>query len=337
MRFLRIVLAVILTAALLYIARENSRGRPEHYTHSENGYTFEMTSVPKAYVGDTVRLVVGIDGPLGKDLRPVIRLLQSGRDADTPLRRYGSLPLALADSLTGRYHYLLKAGKIGSKLRYYFEVRDGTGGLRARFVNDGQSFILKFVGEVPSWILILHIVLMFATVFFVVMGSLHGIDLIRAGGSVRPMAKAYFWAVVVTFLGGYPFGFAMNWYTFGTVWEGVPFGTDATDNKTQLLFVYLLMVMLAGLGSLTKGRLGRNVYRPRALGRLGALGFVVMLAIYLVPHSIQFSPGLTRTVCWSFIGLVAAVYLIGWWRSRSWKGTPAVPQEGTEPERGGRK
>jgi hypothetical protein len=327
MTFLRIVLAVVLTAGLLYIARTNSRGRPENITHTENGYTFQMTTTPKGYTGDTARILVDIEGPLDDNVFPVIRTARFGQDAATPLNKYDTTPLHVADSLTGRYDHLITAGKRGGKYFYYFEIRDRSGGLRARFTDEGEPFVLKYVGHVPTWILLAHIVLIFAAVFFVAMGSLHGVDLARTGGSVRPMAKAYFWATVVTFLGGYPFGWAMNWYTFGTVWEGVPFGTDATDNKTQLLFVYFLFVVLASLGSLTQRKFGRNAFRPKTLGVLGAVGFFVMLAIYLIPHSIQFSPGLTRAVCWSFIGLVAAIYIYGWLHSRSWKGSPSKPKK----------
>lgn len=316
MTIARILLAVVLTAVLLYIARTNSRGRPEYYTHSENGFTFEMTTIPKAYQSDTARITLKITGPIGDSLTPVIRHAKFGQDATTPLHKYDTTPLTRSDSAGERWENLATGGLIGGRKWYYFQIRDNVGGKRAEFTPaPNQPFIMKYIGHTPSWIVLTHVLLMFATVFFVVMGMLDGVDLVRGSPEVRPMALMYFWAVVCAFLGGYPFGFAMNWYTFGTVWEGVPFGTDATDNKTQLLFVYLLLVMFASLGSLTRGKLGRDVYRARTLGVLGALGFVLMLAIYLIPHSIQFAPLLTKVVCWSFIGVVAAVYMVGLVRS----------------------
>ncbi len=312
MTLARILLAVVLTAVLLFIARTNSRGRPEFYTYSENGFSFEMTTIPKAYQSDTARIMLKITGPLGDSLMPVIRHAKFGQDATTPLSKYETTPLTPADSAEGRWEHLATGGLIGGRKWYYFEIRDNVGGRRAAFTPaPNQPFIMKYIGRTPDWIVFAHILLMFATVFFVVMGMLDGVDLVRGSPEVRPMAKMYFWAVVCAFLGGYPFGFAMNWYTFGTVWEGVPFGTDATDNKTQLLFVYLLLVMFASLGSLTRGKVGRDVYRARTLGVLGVLGFVLMLAIYLIPHSIQFAPLLTKVVCWSFIGVVATVYAVG--------------------------
>ncbi len=312
MKFVRIVLAVVLTAALLYVARTNSRGRPEHYIQQNGEFTLEMTTISKAYEADTVRFVVNVDGPFTQGIRPVIRKTKFGQDATTPIHKYDSVPLALADSMTSRYEHFTRSGQMGDRLYYYFQVIDATGGVRATFTReDGEPFVLKYVGKVPGWILNGHILLIFLTVFFVVLGSVRGIDLLRWGTDVHSMEVAYFWAVVCAFIGGYPFGFAMNWFTFGVVWEGVPFGTDATDNKTQILFVYLLLVMFSGLGSLTRGKFGRDVFSARTLGGLGLLGFFVMLGIYLIPHSIQFEPVLTKLVCWAFIGLMFLIYIYG--------------------------
>lgn len=311
MRFARIVLALVLTAVLLYVARTNSRGRPEQILHISNGYTFEMATIPKAYEKDTARITIHIQAPIGSEAMPVLRHAKFGQDETTQLYRYDTTPLEVADSANGRYEYLATAGLIGGKFLYYFQVRDNVGGLRAEFTNNGGPFVMKYIGHVPPWALVTHIFLMFATVFLVVVGALRGADLLQGRNEPRSMAKAYAAAVVCAFLGGYPFGIAMNWYTFGTVWEGVPFGTDATDNKTQLLFVYLVLVMLASLGSLTRGRFGRDIFTPKVLGWLGVLGFPVMLGIYLIPHSIQFAPGVTQLVCWSLIGLMGMVYVSG--------------------------
>jgi ABC-type Fe3+-siderophore transport system permease subunit len=96
----------------------------------------------------------------------------------------------------------------------------------------------------------------------------------------------------------------------------VPFGHDATDNKTQLLFLYLLFATLAGAGSLSRGRWGRNLWSAKTLGWLGMASFAVMLFIYLIPHSIQFTPAFTYAFCYSWIGLIALAYLVGLARRR---------------------
>ena len=109
----------------------------------------------------------------------------------------------------------------------------------------------------------------------------------------------------------------MNYYAFNGSWEGVPFGTDATDNKTQLLFVYLLFATLATFGSFSKGRFGRDLFAPRTLGWIGLSTTAVMLFIYLIPHSIQFSPRFTYAFCYTWIAVVVALYLLGRLKSRT--------------------
>ena len=317
MKVAKFIVALLLTFVLLYIAQTNSRGRPEFLSHSEGGYTFEMTTVPKIteYQSDSLRLT--IDGPIGPGDRVVYRTTGHPGLDTVPFEKY-TTGSAAYDTAAGEYFALVEAGPRGQREYYVFEVIDSTGATLARFTKDeGRPFLLRYIGEVPSYILIPHIIFMFVTVFCLAYGSVNSVYVISGRQSVHSMAIWYFWAMAATFLGGYIFGPPMNYYAFDGFWEGVPFGTDATDNKTQLLFVYLLFVVAASLGSLTRGKFGRDAFRPRVLGWFGFLGFFVMLGIYLIPHSIQFSPALTHAVCYSFIGLFLVVYLIGYFTPRN--------------------
>ncbi len=317
MKVLRFIIAAVLAAVMLYLARLNSEGQPEFISHSESGVTFETTTVPKALEKSETRIPITIRGLSEPDLQPVLRMTLPGREHTTQLKRYHSVPLSVEDSAAGQYYADVATTARGGRMYYYFEIRDPVGGHRASFMRpDGRPFLLKYIGHVPPAILILHVAFMTLTVFFVVFGLLHSIPLLRGSRNARPMAVAFFLAAACAFLGGYPFGFPMNYFAFDTVWEGVPFGTDATDNKTQLLFLYLLFASLSSIGSLSKGRWGRDLWSLRGLGWFGAGGFVLMLAIYSVPHSIQFSPTLTRVVCYSFISFLIVLYVAGRIRTR---------------------
>lgn len=325
MKILRIVLAVILTAILLYVARTASRGRPEFITHTDNGYTFEMNTVPKAPEQSMATIQLKIIGDMGPGVEPVFRRTKFGQDATTPIFKYSTVPLLVEDSAAGLYYINSSTLARGGRFHYYFEIRDASGGRRAIFTpEEDKPFTLKFIGEVPPYVLGPHIFLMFATVFCVVMAFLYSFKLLSGGTEARPVARYIFLAVVASFLGGYPWGMGMNYYAFGGIWEGVPFGTDATDNKTQLLFLYLVMVWLVSLGSLTKGK-RRDLYSPKTLGWFSVVAFGLLMVVYLIPHSIQFSPGLTTTVCYSFIGAVALIYLVGLLKPR--KKLPKEPRK----------
>lgn len=324
MNGVRVILALVVAFAMIFIARLNSRGQPDYVEATDNGYTFAMTTVPKIQEGEfeTMRLSVTPDPPAGHHV--VYKTTGPKRGKSTPIEKYYIGPSTLRDLTNDDYFTSIRAGERGKREYYVFEVIDDNGKTVARFTrDDGEPFLLKYIGHVPLWVLVPHIGFLLITVFCVVYVAFYAVG--AAAGNeenLKPMARWTFLAVLATFIGGYPIGWAMNWYAFAGFWEGVPFGTDATDNKTQLLFVYLLLVMFGSMGSLSNGRFGRNLFAPKTLGWLGIGSFIVLLAIYLIPHSIQFSPLVTYSVCYSFIGLMLLIYLVG--RLRGPKPTPAA-------------
>lgn len=134
-------------------------------------------------------------------------------------------------------------------------------------LNGGRPVIIRFRGDVPAWVLIPHILAMFLAMLF---GTAAGLEALRPGGKPRVAA---FGALVMIFVGGFLLGPLIQKYAFGVWWAGFPVGTDLTDNKT-------LIVFLGWLGALLLGRKGRG----ERYWILGAA--VLMLVIYLVPHSL---------------------------------------------------
>lgn len=311
-RLARYVIACVLTVLMLVIARLNSRGQPDHLTHEQSGIRFEIVTVPKGTEHESSRLYVSITGDLAPDDAKLIRWAVKGEPNAADPRSFYRTPLIPTDTMPDLYYADMEAGVKGGRTLYFFEVTSNVDAPRATFFQpDGSPFAFRYIGEVPSAILIGHIGFIFATFFLVALASLSAIDVLRQQTGLSAMASANWWALVCCFIGGYPLGFLMNWYAFGGIWEGVPFGTDATDNKTQLLLVYLILVTLLTLGTLTKGRCGSDRYSRKGRGWFGLGAFFVMLAIYLIPHSIQFSAGLTYAVCYGFIALCALLYLLG--------------------------
>jgi hypothetical protein len=321
MKSTRIILAVIITLGMLYIARTNSRGRPEQVTLTESGIALSKWTVPKITENQSDTLKITLSGDLPENPMVWFRTSQpEGVDTDDPAQ-YARVEMTAMSGQDDEYFVVVTAGRRGQRFYYYYEVTDSTGASLAELMQpDGQPFLLKYIGEVPPVVLILHILFIFATVFCIAMAALRALPLLTGGGEVRPMAVYLFWATVFGFLGGYPFGIPMNYFAFDGFWEGVPFGTDATDNKTQLLFVYLIFATLSCMGTLTKGKTGRDIYGSRGLGVVGLGAFAVMLFIYLIPHSIQFSPGFTYAFCYAWTGVVALLYVTGYRTSNKSQG-----------------
>lgn len=317
MKALRVVMAVLISVAMMYLARTNSRGQPEHIVHSDGAYTFEMTTVPKVTEDQTGRVTVRVSGPMD-DKRVFFRTSQPSGLMPDRMRDFAAIEMRPVSDRPGEFYVDVTAGERGGRFHYYFEVVDAAGVRQAGFAaKNGEPFFLRFIGEVPVPVLVGHIFFIFASGFCITLATAHALQVVGGQDALGSMARCLFFALVFCFIGGYPLGWSMNHSAFNGFWEGVPFGTDATDNKIQLLFVYLLFTVLATLGSLSRGRFGRDLFAPRALGWVGLGSFGVMLFIYLIPHSIQFSARFTYAFCYTWIGVVAASYVLGLLRIRA--------------------
>jgi len=130
-----------------------------------------------------------------------------------------------------------------------------------------DPIIVRFTGEVPLGFLLTHIVLMFAAMLW---STRTGFEALARGSSVPTMAL---WTVILLFFGGMILGPVIQKYAFGAFWTGWPAGHDLTDNKTAVAFIVWVIALW---------RVRRQ--RDRRLGAVVAA--VVLLAIFLIPHSV---------------------------------------------------
>lgn len=143
---------------------------------------------------------------------------------------------------------------------------------------NGDPMMIKFKGAVPGWILILHILAMFGGFCVLILSVFHAIAMAAGRGKDNPAAagRLGWMAWLILFIGGLPLGCAMNYYAFNVYWEAWPFGGDVTDNKTQIALIiwgiatYFLMKKPS-----------------KKAGIVGVLAGLVVLAIFLIPHSAQ--------------------------------------------------
>ena len=80
-------------------------------------------------------------------------------------------------------------------------------------------------------------------------------------------------------VGGLILGPIVQKYAFGAFWTGVPFGWDLTDNKT--LIMWLVWAAVCGFFVWKRAKSVRTE-------RIGViLAAVVMVVVYLIPHSLR--------------------------------------------------
>ena len=131
-------------------------------------------------------------------------------------------------------------------------------------LNKGRSIVVRFKGEVPTWILIIHIMFMFLSIFFALIS---GIEALRNNGNHTRLVA---WTLGFTFIGGLVLGPIVQKYAFGSWWTGFPFGNDLTDNKTLLVFVFWLLAL----------------FMAKKSKWWVVAAAVLMISVYLIPHSV---------------------------------------------------
>jgi hypothetical protein len=129
-----------------------------------------------------------------------------------------------------------------------------------------EPVVIRFKGKVPLWILIIHVVVIFAGMLF----------------STRTGLEAYFngkrtysftiTTIILLFAGGLILGPVIQKYAFDAYWTGWPTGHDLTDNKMAVAFIFWLIAFF-------------QQYRNRERKSMVYVATLVMIAVFLIPHS----------------------------------------------------
>jgi hypothetical protein len=150
------------------------------------------------------------------------------------------------------------------KLEYFIRlIRQG----ESILLPPGSHVVLRYKGEVPLPVLIVHVFVMFIGMF---VSNRLGLVVFETAELPRNLIFA---AIGLFAVGGLILGPIVQKFAFGAYWTGWPFGTDLTDNKTAVAVIAWL-IALAMIGRSTKPR----------WWVAGAA--VVTLVVFLIPHSV---------------------------------------------------
>ena len=239
------LLAIIITLALSFYQRRTGPTNPKRVTVELNGNSYSM-KLPRTGVRHDQ--VVKLKG------------LPSDTEAQLHYRRYPT-----SDEYTtvdfnweeDAWQSALPVQPVAGKLQYYITV----GG---KDYPVDEPIVIRFRNDVPAGILIPHILLMFAAMLFAVYTLLRVIS-----------GKKYVkWLIITTatlFVGGFILGPLVQHTAFGPWWTGFPFGSDLTDNKTLLSFLFFI----AAIATL------KWKYNKWVVG----LAVLFMILVFSIPHS----------------------------------------------------
>jgi hypothetical protein len=127
--------------------------------------------------------------------------------------------------------------------------------------------VIRFKDPVPAWIIIPHVLVMFAGMLLSTAAGLAALD------KKRNPRRFVLWAIALLFVGGFILGPLVQKFAFGVAWAGFPVGFDLTDNKTLIALLFWIAALIAG----RKGKPARPFVLAASL---------VTLLIFLIPHSL---------------------------------------------------
>lgn len=250
------VLAFVLAVALGAFQRMTGPTYPQHGSTVVAGEKLRY-SLLRTHGGEgglRVR-IVGVDEP--------VQGVVSWRRYPTD-EAWQTLPMTRTEpgALAAEIPHQPPAGKVE-----YRVVLDNAG--RTVTIPEGDAVVARFRAEVPAGVLIPHILAMFTAMMLATR------SLLEEFRPHRPRPRRLVLATMVLLVvGGLFLGPAVQKYAFDAWWTGWPNGTDLTDNKTALATLAWLPATLLAL-------------RNRPLRAAVIVGWLVMMGVFLIPHSFR--------------------------------------------------
>ena len=261
-KFVYWLLAIIITLVLSVYQRMTGPTHSKKVDIELNGESFKVKLPRSGVQQDEIVTLKGIPqavnhGDSPHDLRSAsitgtVPMIHYRRYPTTDA--YTTVDFAWKDNI---WQAALPVQPIAGKLQYYITVDN-------KDYPKDEPIVIRFRDDVPAYILIPHILLMFGAMLFAV----YALILVTMHMDYRKWLKI---TVATLFVGGFVFGPLVQHAAFGPWWTGFPYGTDLTDNKTLISFLFFL----AALATL------KWKYNKWLVG----LAVLVMIAVFTIPHS----------------------------------------------------
>lgn len=149
------------------------------------------------------------------------------------------------------------------KVMYFITLSDG----KNQYKLTDTPVIIRFKGEVPIYFLIPHIFFMFFAMVFSVRTFFEA--LFKRNNTL----KLALWTLILLFCGGAILGPIIQYFAFGALWTGWPFGHDLTDNKTLVALIFWANAVI-------------QIRKNPSNRKWVLIAGIVTVVAYLVPHSV---------------------------------------------------
>ena len=290
----KVILAVLITLALLYVARRASmRNVPETLASTTMDQTTLTHICKHIYKGDLTpaQLDVAVTGGLLPDnsllvLHYHLRASEAGDDREGKWIKVDAVPVP-GEGLT--YRVSVPNQGRGKEFIYYWQVERESGEVLATLPPNPEEaretpLWFRFEGARSIPLLIAHIACMFGAFLLMVMAFITACEDVTKKDVAGRMGKQVLWATVILFLGTFPIGMWLEYQVYATYWTGIPIGRDITDSKSLIIFLYWIVLLLLLKGSAFASDPTKDVVTVKTSRVLTMAGVILSLAAYLVPH-----------------------------------------------------
>jgi hypothetical protein len=200
------------------------------------------------------------------DAEIVIPVKQPNVSGEFSWRRYKShddwmvIPMEMTpEGLVARIPHQPPAGKVMYEISLFLENQE--------YILTEKPVVMRFKGAVPDWITWCHVILIFLAF---ILSVRTGFEALRKGKYTFAYSVA---TMICLFIAGMIFGPVMQKYAFNAYWTGWPWGHDLTDNKTAFATIFWIIAVIIQ-------------FRNRNQKRWAAIASLVLLLVFLIPHSV---------------------------------------------------
>jgi hypothetical protein len=243
------LLAIIITVGSAVYQRLTGPTHPKHYVTLLNSKAISVT-LDRAHAGDGNHVVS-------------VTTNDEAITGTVEWKRFNTGDEFTAVPMTYRYGILtaeLPHQPPAGKLNYKVILTDGKETFTA-------VTVIRFRGDVPATVLILHVIFMFTGML---LAARTGLEVFLKEPNLRRLTDL---TLIALTIGGMMLGPLVQQYAFNEWWTGFPYGHDLTDNKTLIAFIAWIVAAVAV----------RKARQPK-WWVLGAA--VITLLIFLIPHSV---------------------------------------------------
>ncbi len=269
------IVAVVISLAAMVYQRMTGPTYPKKYVITYRSEEFSI-DLPRSNNGRPGDYPVKVELPEPISGKVIWRLFPTESTWDTLIM------VREGEELIAGLPHQPPAGKI----EYHLELTaDGS----PIDLNDNKNVVIRFRGDVPAWALLPHVLMMVLTVIWSMA------TILFAMANMPVFKRTMGVTIIFLIIGGFILGPIVQKYSFGQFWTGWPLGEDLTDNKVLAALVAFLAAWFL---------------REKSYSRwLAAGASLVMLAVYLIPHSMngsELDPETGEVITGSLLALVGA-------------------------------